>query len=58
MRLAHVGDGKQTTGSMQIVRAALLVLGLAEIGEHVIEAPAGIAELAPMIEILMLPTHI
>ena len=40
------------------VGAALLVLGLLEIGQHVVIAPAGIAALAPAIVILVLAAHI
>ena len=43
---------------MQVVRAALLVLGAAKIRQHVVEAPARIAELAPMVEVLGLPADI
>src|SRR5262249_57160040 len=35
---------------MQRILAARLVLGAAKIGQHILEAPAGIAELPPMIE--------
>src|SRR5438094_5111006 len=40
------------------VGTALLVLGLLEIGQHVVIAPTGIAALAPAIVILMLTAHI
>ena len=30
-----------------------LVLGALEIGQHVVERPAGVAELAPLVEILV-----
>src|SRR5665213_547598 len=53
------GDSSEPpAGAVQIVRAALLVLGAAEIREHVVERPAGIAELAPMVEILALAADI
>jgi hypothetical protein len=43
---------------MIFVGTALLVLGLLEIGQHVVIAPAGIAALAPAIVILVLAAHI
>ena len=43
---------------MQRVCAALLMLGAPEIGQHVGKAPAGIAELAPMIEVRVLSADI
>src|SRR5579883_3184249 len=43
---------------MERIGAALLILGSLEIGQHVLEAPAEIAELAPVIEILLLPADI
>ncbi len=43
---------------MQIVGAALLILGAAEIGQHVFEGPAGIAELPPVIVILVLAADV
>ena len=44
--------------AVQFVLAALLVLGAAEIRQHVGECPAGIAELPPVIEILVLAADI
>ena len=58
MRLAHVGDGERPAGPVQRVRPALLVLGAPEIRQHILEAPAGIAELSPVIEILRLTADI
>ena len=58
VRLALVGDAERAAGAMEIVGAALLVLGLLEIGQHVVIAPADIAELAPMVEILLLAADI
>src|SRR5579883_3040408 len=43
---------------MERIGAALLILGSLEIGQHVLEAPAEIAELTPVIEILLLPADI
>src|SRR5262249_25933402 len=43
---------------MEIIGAAPVVLRLAEIGQHVGKAPARIAELAPVIEILRLPANV
>ncbi len=58
MRLAHVGHGERPADPVQRVGAALLVLGAAEIGEHVVVAPARIAELAPAVEVLVLAADI
>src|SRR5215510_8291804 len=58
MRLAHIGDRERSADAMPGIFAALLVLGAAEVGKHVGEAPAGVAELAPMIEILVLAADI
>ena len=54
----HVGDGERPAGVMKFIRAALLVLRLAEVGKHVGITPAGIAELAPAIEVLGLPANV
>ena len=39
---------------MKLVRAALLIFGAPKIGQHLGKAPAGIAELPPMVVILVL----
>ena len=43
---------------MMIVGAANLILGLAEIRQHVIPGPAGIAQLPPMVEVLALAARV
>src|SRR6201987_2354643 len=58
MRLADVGYGEWAAATVEIVRAARLVLGAPEIGQYVGEAPTGIAELAPMIVVLVLAAHV
>src|SRR5260370_7338412 len=58
MRFADVGDRERPAHPMQRVLAALLVLGAAEIRENILEAPAGIAELAPMVEVLCLAADV
>src|SRR5262249_45134063 len=58
VRLALVGDAERAAGAMEVVGAALLILGLAEIRQHVLPAPADIAELAPSVEILLLAADI
>src|SRR5262245_39961890 len=58
MRFAHVGHRERSAHPMQRILAALLVLGAAKIGQHILEAPAGIAELAPMIEVRRLAADI
>ncbi len=49
---------ERTAGAMQIVATADLILGAFEVRQHVVERPAGIAELAPVIEILSLAADI
>ncbi len=49
VRLADIGDRERTAGAVQRIGAALLVLGPPEVGQHVLETPAGIAELAPVV---------
>src|SRR6201995_2736964 len=56
--MAPVRHRQRTARPVIIVRAALLVLRLLEIGQHVVIAPADIAALAPAIVILMLAAHI
>jgi hypothetical protein len=58
MRLADVGNGERASDPVQRVFAPLLILGTAEIGQDVVEAPAGIAKLPPMIEIRRLAAEI
>ena len=58
MRLAHIAHRERPADAMQLVLAALLILGAAEIRQHIGEAPARIAELAPVIEILRLPANV
>src|SRR5947207_8175753 len=56
--LRHIGYAKRSAGAVELVAATRLVLGALEIRQHVVERPAGIAELAPMVEILGLSTNI
>ena len=56
--VAQVGDAERAAGAVILVGAALLVLGLAEIRQHVVIGPAGIAELAPQVEILLLAADV
>ena len=42
MRLADIGDGERPADAMQRVLAALLMLGAAEVRQHIVEAPAGL----------------
>ena len=43
---------------MELVRAAFVVFCLSKIGQYFIEAPAGIAELSPDVEVLGLSADI
>src|SRR5262252_4116324 len=58
MRFAHVGNRERPADPMQRILAARLVLAAAKIREHILEAPAGIAELAPMIEVRRLAADV
>src|SRR2546428_8834447 len=58
MRFAHVGNRERTAHPMQRILTARLVLGAAEVGQHILEAPAGVAELAPMIEVRRLAADV
>ena len=58
MRLADVGHRERASGSVKLVRAALLIFGAPKIGQHLGKAPAGIAELPPMVVILVLAADI
>src|SRR5262245_31097703 len=58
MRFAHIGDRERPADPVQRILAARLVLGTAEVRQHILEAPAGIAELAPMIEVLRLAADV
>ena len=58
MRLAHVGDRERPADPVQRVLAPLLILGAAEVRQYVVEAPAGIAELPPVIEIRRLAAQV
>ena len=49
---------ERAIGAVKAVVQALVALGLLEVGQHVVVAPAGIAELAPMIIVGRLPAHI
>src|SRR5436305_11863440 len=58
MRLANVGHGERPAGAVEFVGAARLILGAPEVGQDVGEAPAGIAELPPVIVILVLAANV
>src|SRR5216683_507208 len=55
---AQIGNVERAALAVIIVGAAFLVLGAAEIREHIVIRPADIAELAPMVEILALAADI
>src|SRR5262245_15720359 len=58
IEMAPVGDRQRAAAAVIFVSTALLVLGLLEVRQHVVIAPAGIAALAPAIVILMLASDI
>ena len=54
----HVADRERTAGTVPLVRPSLLVLGLDEVGQHVVERPACVPELTPVIEVLRLAADV
>src|SRR5216683_3172202 len=56
--MSEVGNRQRTAGAVEIVAAALLVLGFPEIGQDVVITPATVAMLAPAIVILVLAAHV
>src|ERR1700722_8461658 len=58
MRLADVRDRQWAADTMQIVGAALLILGALEVGQYVLKRPAGVTELPPVIVVLMLAADV
>ena len=56
--VAQVRDAKRPAGAVEFVGAAFVVFRLAEIGQHVVKAPAGITELPPEIKVLRLAADI
>ena len=55
---AQVGHRERPALAVEFVRAVLLILRLAEIRQHVVIRPAGVAELAPQVEVLLLAADI
>ena len=53
-----VGHPQRPTGTMEFVGAAFVVLGFAEIGQHVIVRPAFIAQLSPLVVIGGIAAHV
>ena len=51
-------DIERAVFTVKAIMQALVALGLLEVRQHVVVAPAGIAELTPMIVIGRLPAHI
>jgi hypothetical protein len=58
VRRTQVADAQRTAGAVIVVGAAFLVFRLAEIRQHVVVRPAGIAHLAPEVEILLLAANV
>ena len=57
-RIGLVGDVEQAAGTVKLVAAALVVLRLLEERQHVVEAPAFVAELAPVIVVPGVAAHV
>src|SRR5262249_60651709 len=58
MAVAQVRDRERPARAVKFIGAALVILRPAEIGQDVAKAPAGVAELAPMVEVFGLPADI
>src|SRR5262249_57725202 len=56
--VTHVGDAERAARAMEGAGAALVVLRLAEIGQHVLVAPADVAALPPLVEIRRLAADV
>src|SRR5207302_4043776 len=56
--LRDIRHTERSVGAVEPVGAAHLVLRASEIGQHIVKRPAGIAELAPMVEIFGLAADI
>src|SRR3546814_644548 len=55
---ARVRDAEWPVTAVDLVLAALIAFRPLEVGKHVLVGPAGIAELAPMVEVLALAADI
>src|SRR5690349_29864 len=58
MAVAQVGNGERPANPMELIFAAFIVFCLAKIGQYFFEAPAGIPELTPNVEVLCLSADI
>src|SRR3954452_358044 len=58
MAFAHIRYAEWPANAVQVVLAALLILAAAEIRQHILEAPPGIAQLAPVVEGLGLSANV
>ncbi len=56
--LGRVGHAERPAGAVEFAGAARLVFGALEVGQHVGRRPAGVAELAPQVEILVLAADV
>src|SRR5437016_283994 len=58
VRLALVRHRLGPADTVELARAARLVLGAEKVGQHVVVTPADVAELAPAVEVLALAADI
>ncbi|MBB4234746.1 hypothetical protein GGD57_001302 [Rhizobium esperanzae] len=54
----RLADRQDATGAVEGIVSSKIFLRLAEIGQHILERPAGIAKLAPRIEIMRISANI
>src|SRR5580704_19221806 len=58
MPVAQVRNAKWPADAVEFIGAAFVVLGFAEVGQDVVEAPTRISELSPMIEVIRLSADV
>ena len=58
MAVAQIGNTQRPAGAVPCIGTALVILGLSEVRQHVVKAPAHIAERAPLIEVLLLAAYV
>ena len=58
VRLVDRRDAQLTTDAVQVGCAAVMALGALEVRQHVVPAPAGVARIAPGVEVLARAAHV
>jgi hypothetical protein len=58
MPVAQIRNCERPAGAVELIRAAFVILGFAKVRQHVVESPAGVPELPPIVKVLRLTTDI